>query len=144
MTFRKPFYDFKIYGLQLKVNINFSENTFLNFSFDKKNLSSIVNQPFNEINSTSLRFRITFDKYNFTCWHIIKCMSLFKRNINPFEQHTGAMKLINVTNISFVLVFLILLSLFIVQTKIVGFALVVASFVALGLLYIIFNNFPRI
>lgn len=67
-------------------------------------------------------------------------MSLFKRNINPFEQHTGAMKLINVTNISFVLVFLILVSLFIVQTKIVGVALVVASFVALGLLYIIFNN----
>ena len=70
-------------------------------------------------------------------------MSSFNKNTNPFEEHTGSMKLTNVTNMTVVLAFLILVLLVIVEAKLVGAALVVATFASLGVLYAIFNN-PKV
>ena len=70
-------------------------------------------------------------------------MSFFNRNTNPFEQHTGAMKLTNITNMTAILGFLVVVLLVIVKAKLVGVALVVAAFASLGILFAIFNN-PKV
>ena len=70
-------------------------------------------------------------------------MSPFNKNTNPFEEHTGSMKLTNISSIIAILGFLILVSLFIVQAKITGIVLVLAAFAVIGILYAIFNN-PKV
>ena len=62
---------------------------------------------------------------------------------NPFEANTGSMKLVNMTNMIAILGLLVLLSFYIVQAKIVGFVLVMASFAILAVLYAIFKN-PKV
>ncbi len=67
-------------------------------------------------------------------------MSLAEKHNNPFESTSGSMRILNMNSIMSLIVSLLLITLFIVKSEIIGLAVTCGLFIGLGVMYKIFTQ----
>jgi hypothetical protein len=67
-------------------------------------------------------------------------MNLYNKHNNPFESNSGSMRLANSKPIISIIFGLMLMLMFVINTKVIGLAMCVSSLFVIALVYKIFKN----